>query len=91
MRLNDDLDPVTSGGYVWMVNELVIEARYDEEARVWVAVHDELGLATEAETLDVLTYKLQELVPQLASLNNLQVARPVNFTLHSIRRATAFA
>jgi hypothetical protein len=61
-----------------MVNEIVIEARYDEEARVWVAVHDELGLATEAETLDVLTYKRQ-------------VARPVNFTLHSIRRATAFA
>ena len=55
------------------VNDLVIEAQYDEDARVWVAVNDALGLATEAETLDVLTYKLQEMVPELATLNNLGV------------------
>ena len=77
--------------YVVGVKNLVIEAQYDEEARVWVAVNEELGLATEAETLDVLTYKLQEMVPELATLNNLEVSRPVSFTLRSVRRATAFA
>jgi hypothetical protein len=77
--------------YVVGVNKLVIEARYDEEARVWVAVNQELWLATEAEAVDVLTYKLQEMVPELATLNNLEVSRPVRFTLRSVRHATAFA
>ena len=73
------------------VKDLIVEAQYDEEARVWVAINDDLGLVTEAETLDVLTYKLQEMVPELATLNNLDVPRPVSFTLRSVRRTTAFA
>lgn len=85
------IDRAIAIGYVLSVDNLVIEAHYDEDARVWVAVNDELGLATEAETLDVLTYKLQEMVPELAMLNDLQVSRPVRFTLRSVRRATAFA
>ncbi len=82
---------MTPKDYVLRVEELVIEAQYDEEARVWVAVNDELGLAIEAETLDVLTYKLQQMVPELATLNHLDISRPVTFTLRSVRRATAFA
>ena len=34
-----------------------ISAEWDAEARVWVAQNDELGLATEAESMDVLLYK----------------------------------
>lgn len=73
------------------VKELVIEAVFDEDARVWVATNDDIGLATEADTIDVLTYKLQEMVPELVTLNNVQLARPVTFTLRSTRRAVAFA
>lgn len=71
--------------------ELIVSVEYDDEARVWVAHNDELGLATEADTMEVLTYKLQEMIPELVELNGLQVPRPVAFTLLVRRPAVAFA
>jgi predicted RNase H-like HicB family nuclease len=71
--------------------ELIVTVEYDEEARVWVAQNDVLGLATEADTMEVLTYKLQEMIPELVELNNITVPRPVAFTLVSHRPAVAFA
>ena len=45
-------------------------ARWDEEARVWVAISDDVpGLATEADTLDELEGKLAAMVPELLELN----------------------
>jgi hypothetical protein len=70
--------------------ELIVQVDYDEEARVWVAHNDELGLATEADTMEVLTYKLQEMIPELVELNNINVPRPIAFTLVSRRPAIAF-
>ena len=71
--------------------ELIVNVEYDEEARVWIAQNDALGLATEADTMEVLTYKLQEMIPELVELNNLDLPRPVAFTLLSRRPAVAFA
>jgi hypothetical protein len=73
------------------MDELIINAEYDNEARVWVAEHDGLGLATEAESLDVLTYKLQEMIPELARLNGLNLPSPIRFSIVSHRQALAFA
>ena len=70
---------------------LEIFAEFDKEAGVWVATNDELFLATEAETLEVLAYKLQEMVPELAELNGLDLPRPIAFTLNSRRPLIAFA
>jgi len=70
---------------------LCIQANYDDEARVWVATHDALGLVTEADTLDVLTYKLQELIPELAKLNDFTLPEPPEFIIESRRKALAFA
>lgn len=69
--------------------ELLVQVEYDEDARVWVASSDELGPATEADTMEVLTYKLQEMIPELVDLNRLQVPRPVRFTIVSRRPAVA--
>ena len=71
--------------------ELTVQVEYDEEARVWIAQNDVLGLATEADTLEVLTYKLQEMIPELVELNEIDVPRPVAFTLVLRRPAIAFA
>jgi hypothetical protein len=38
--------------------ELIVTVEYDDEARVWLAHNDDLGLATQAETMEVLTHKL---------------------------------
>jgi hypothetical protein len=71
--------------------ELLIQVEYDEAARVWVAHNDDLGLVTEADTMEVLTYKLQEMIPELAELNHLDLPRPIAFTVVSRRPAVAFS
>ena len=49
---------------------LEIHALWDEEARVWVATSDDVpGLATEADTLEVLLEKLKAIIPELLALN----------------------
>jgi len=73
------------------MDQLTITAEHDDEARVWVAVEDSIGLATEAESLEVLGYKLQELVPELVRLNHPGRVGPLQFTLISRRILEAFA
>jgi len=73
------------------MEELTITADFDEDARVWVAVDDRLGLATEAESLEVLAYKLREMLKELVELNLGQTTGPVRFTLVSRRTLEAFA
>lgn len=47
-----------------------VNAFWDTEAAVWVATSDDVpGLATEAETIEALSYKLRSLIPELLRLN----------------------
>jgi predicted RNase H-like HicB family nuclease len=49
-----------------------IEAFWDSEAQVWVAESKDVpGLATEADTIESLTEKLKQMIPELLQLNNL--------------------
>ncbi len=73
------------------MDELTITAEYDEEGRVWVAIEDSIGLATEAESLEVLGYKLREMIPELVQLNHRSTDGPLRFTLVSRRTLEAFA
>ncbi|MHB1188650.1 DUF1902 domain-containing protein [Thiobacillus sp.] len=53
-----------------MQKALFIRAEWDDEASVWVATSDDVpGLATEADTLEALSAKLQSLVPELLEAN----------------------
>jgi hypothetical protein len=70
---------------------LVFKAIYDEEARVWFVSDDTLGIATEADTLEVLEYKLQTMVPEFADLNNIDLPRPIRFSIHAEKATVAFA
>ena len=83
-----DLDRIK--GYIYSMESIYIQANYDAEARVWVATNDILGITTEADTLEVLTYKLQELVPELARLNGIALPDPPEFIIESRRKALAF-
>lgn len=48
-----------------------VEAFWDEEAKVWVATsNDVTGLATEAKSLETLTKKLHNMIPELMIANN---------------------
>jgi len=50
--------------------DIVVHARWDDEAGVWVAESAQVpGLITEAETLEHLATKLETLIPELLELN----------------------
>ncbi|MDR2925874.1 MAG: DUF1902 domain-containing protein [Azoarcus sp.] len=52
---------------------LFVRAERDQEASVWVATSDDVpGLATEAETLEALSAKLELMVPELLEANFFQ-------------------
>jgi predicted RNase H-like HicB family nuclease len=49
-----------------------VEAFWDSEAEVWVATsEDVLGLVTEASTIEALTQKLREMIPELIQMNRI--------------------
>ena len=49
-----------------------VEAFWDREADVWVATSEDVpGLVTEASTMEILTYKLREMIPELIFLNRI--------------------
>ncbi|MDP2751322.1 MAG: DUF1902 domain-containing protein [Rhodocyclaceae bacterium] len=53
-----------------MQKTLFIRAEWDAEASVWVATSDDVpGLATEADTLEALSTKLESMVPELLEAN----------------------
>jgi len=49
-----------------------VNAFWDEEAQVWVAESEDIsGLAREAGSLEALTEKLRQIIPELLQLNHL--------------------
>ena len=57
-----------------------VRAEWDDKARVWVATSDDVpGLATEADTMELLTQKLERLVPELLEENDLLISGEVAF------------
>lgn len=50
--------------------ELIVNAVWDDEAKVWVATSDDVpGLVTEAPTQSELVKKLKAMVPELLDAN----------------------
>lgn len=49
---------------------LIVNARWDDEAKVWVATSRNIsGLVTEAGSMDALVKKLQVIIPELLDAN----------------------
>jgi predicted RNase H-like HicB family nuclease len=60
-----------------MSNKLVVAAKWDGEADVWVALSDDIpGLATEARTLDALLERVLAVAPELLEDNAAFLVRP---------------
>lgn len=67
-----------------------VRAEWDDQARVWVATSDDVpGLATEAETLESLSVKLEVLIPELLELNGCPDGTEVPFELLARRFSVA--
>lgn len=70
--------------------KIIVRAIWDAEAQVWVAESENVpGLATEANTIEALTAKLRNLIPELLILNNLiseSYSGSINFELNTVRQ-----
>jgi hypothetical protein len=51
------------------MNEYTVLLTWDGEASVWVAVNDEITLALESESLDVLMERVQYTAPEILEAN----------------------
>jgi hypothetical protein len=61
---------------------IVVNAIWDEEAKVWVATSDDVpGLATESPTLDALVPKLQAMIPELLDANGYPDGDDLHFSI----------
>ncbi len=73
-----------------MPKTLFIRAEWDDDANVWVATSDDVpGLATEAETIEELSAKLQTMVPDLLDANGFPDGPEVPFELLARKFAVA--
>jgi predicted RNase H-like HicB family nuclease len=73
-----------------MVGQLVIEATWDAEAGVWVAVSEAIGLVTEAETIEALRAKLPGMIQDLLEDEDdgEEVQVPFELIAHEYSRVT---
>ena len=63
---------------------LVVNATWDDEAKVWVATSDDVpGLVTEAPSLDLLVPKLRNMIPELLDCNGYEDGDDIPFDLVS--------
>lgn len=69
---------------------LIVNAVWDDEARVWVATSDDVpGLATEADDMDALVEKLKVMIPELLDVNGVKHPPDVPFEVMGQRFAVA--
>lgn len=74
------------------IKPLIVHAKWDDEANVWVATSDDIsGLVTEAESMDALVKKLQVIIPELLDANGYpQGEEEVLFQVNSELTAIAY-
>ncbi len=61
---------VKSGVGMKKSKPLIVNATWDDEAKVWVATSNDVsGLVTEAENMDALVKKLKVIIPELLDAN----------------------
>ena len=66
-----------------------VNAFWDEEAQVWVAESEDIpGLVTEAGSLEALTEKLRQIIPELLQLNHLIEVDDQNAIAFELTRVT---
>ena len=60
--------------------DVAVRIHWDDEAEVWVAINDELGIALESESYDALVERLKMAIPEMAELNGLSNIKSIIIT-----------
>ena len=63
------------------MSDIIVNIMWDEEAKVWIAVCNSLGLALESESYDKLISRVIEAAPEMALLHNTECSSIIISTL----------
>lgn len=55
------------------INTFTVNVSHDTESGMWIALCDEIGLATESETYEGLTERVWETAPEIATENGFEI------------------
>ena len=58
---------------------IIVNIKWDDEASVYIAICDEIGLALESESYDDLVQRVRDAVPELLELNNIHGCQSMSF------------
>ena len=59
--------------------EYIIRLIWDEESGVWIATNDEIPVALEADSVDVLIERVRTAIPELIEMNHLPMPQSLYF------------
>jgi hypothetical protein len=65
---------------------IIVRAEWDDDAKVWVATSDDVGLATEAASLEALREKIPAMVSDLLEGESLSRDLPIEIIAHAHTR-----
>ncbi len=71
------------------VMNIIITIKWDEEASVYIAICEDIGLALESESYDRLIQRVKDAVPELLELNNIHGCTSVCFLTDARRMVCA--
>jgi hypothetical protein len=70
-------------------NVIIVRAEWDDDAKVWVATSDDVGLATEAPSLEALREKIPAMIGDLLEGEPLARDLPIEIIAHAHTRIRA--
>jgi Domain of unknown function (DUF1902) len=71
------------------LNLIIVRAEWDDDAKVWVATSDDIGLVTEAASIEALREKIPAMVGDLLEGENLLRDLPIEIIAHTHTRIRA--
>jgi hypothetical protein len=71
------------------MSEYTIILSWDDEAAVWIAVNDDIPIALESGSLDVLIERVRSAVPEMLELNGKPYANIIIHFTMECQRAVA--
>lgn len=66
-----------------------VKIHWDDEAEVWVAICDELGIALESGSYDALIEKVRVAIPEMVELNGISNIKSIEVSTN--KRQMAYA
>ena len=69
--------------------KIEVKIHWDEEAEVWVAICDELGIALESGSYDALIEKLRVAVPEMIDANGISGVNVIEISTNNRQMAYA--